>query len=69
MSYNRSVGQLDCCGQSNHNHASKQKQSMQGIEKYTSVSDEGTLTRCLGVHFTTDGKDDDDDENRCFFEG
>ena len=54
------VDDLIVADRSNQNHVSKQ--IMECIQKYWKVSDEGTLTRYLGVHFnespeilTTDG--------------
>ena len=46
------VDDLIFADKSNQNHVSKQ--IMKCIQKYWKVSDEGTLTRYLGVHFTRD---------------
>ena len=46
------VDDLIVADRSNQNHVSKQ--IMECIQKYWKVSDEGTLTRYLGVHFTRD---------------
>ncbi len=46
------VDDLIVADRSNQNHVSKQ--IMECIPKYWKVSDEGTLTRYLGVHFTRD---------------
>ncbi len=47
------VDDLIVADRSNKNHVSKQ--IMECIQKYWKVSDEGTLTRYLGVHFTRVG--------------
>ena len=46
------VDDLIVADRSNKNNVSKQ--IMECIQKYWKVSDEGTLTRYLGVHFTRD---------------
>ena len=46
------VDDLIVADRSDQNHVSKQ--IMECIQKYWKVSDEGTLTRFIGVHFTRD---------------